>query len=81
MGWTREAAIRAVQRFAERKGYQPVSNEAGRHNELPSWGTARRLFGSWNALVEAAGFRPYPARSSAQAKTMAHRDRKEVVDA
>jgi hypothetical protein len=42
---------------------------------LPSWAVAKRLFGSWNAMIEAAGFTPYPARSSANAKTRAFRDR------
>lgn len=73
--WTREEAIEAVRNFHAEHGYQPVSNEAGAHHGLPSWGVARRLFGSWNAMIEAAGFRPYPARSSANAKTRAFRDR------
>jgi hypothetical protein len=75
MTWTRESAIEAVQAFHEKHGYQPVSNEAGRHHRLPSWIVAKRLFGSWNAMIEAAGYRPYPPRSSAQAKTMAFSDR------
>lgn len=73
--WTREVAIFAVQRFHAEHGYQPVSTEATKRNGLPSWGVAARLFGSWNAMIEAAGFRPYPARSSANAKTRAFRDR------
>ena len=75
MTWTRESCIEAVQNFHECHGYQPVTKEAGAHHHLPSWVVAKRLFGSWNALIEAAGYRPYPARSSAQAKTLAHRDR------
>lgn len=77
--WTRESCIQAVQDFHEEHGYQPVSREAMSAYGLPSFGVAVNLFGSWNALIEAAGFRPYPARSSAQAKTMAHRDRKETA--
>lgn len=73
--WTRESAIRAVREFHARNGYQPVSDEAGGYYGLPSWHVAKALFGSWNAMIEAAGFRPYPAQSSAQAKTMAFRDR------
>lgn len=73
--WTREEAIAAVKAFHERHGYQPVSNEAGTRQGLPSWLVARRLFGGWNAMIEAAGFTPYPARSSAEAKTRAYRDR------
>ena len=73
--WTTQEAIEAVRAFHRERGYQPVSNEAGPHNGLPPWVTVKRLFGSWNALIEASGLRPYPARSSAQAKTMAFRDR------
>lgn len=73
--WDRDTAIDAVRAFHARHGYQPVSNEAGRHHGLPSWNVARELFGGWNAMIQAAGFRPYPARSSAQAKTLAFRDR------
>ena len=73
--WTRDEAIAAVQSFHERHGYQPVSNEAGQYHGLPSFDVAKRLFGGWNPMVEAAGFRPYPARSSAHAKTRAFRDR------
>lgn len=73
--WTREACIAAVQAFRERRGYQPVSREATRTNGLPSWPTVVRIFGTWNALIEAAGFDPYPAQSSAEAKTRAFRDR------
>ena len=73
--WTRESAIAAVRAFASRTGYQPVSSEANRANRLPNYNAAVRLFGSWNALIEAAGFKPYPARSSANAKQLAWRDR------
>jgi hypothetical protein len=73
--WTTTEAIAAVQAFHQAHGYQPVSNEAGTRNGLPSWNVAQRLFGGWNAMVEAAGFKPYPARSSANAKTRAFRDR------
>lgn len=75
MTWTREDCIEAVQAFHERHGYQPVSREAGSHHHLPSWAIAKRLFGSWNAMIEAAGFVAYPARSSANAKARAFRDR------
>lgn len=73
--WTRESALDAVRAFHREKGYQPVSDEARAHNGLPSWAVARRLFGGWNAMIEAAGFRPYPSRSSTNAKVMAWRDR------
>lgn len=73
--WTREEAIDAVRAFAARHGYQPVSDEAGPFHGLPSFNTAARIFGGWNALIEAAGLTPYPARSSGEAKTRAFRDR------
>lgn len=75
MIWSREECIASVQAFHGKHGYQPVSSEAGKHHSLPSFGVAVRIFGSWNAMVTAAGFTPYPARSSANAKTRAFRDR------
>lgn len=74
-GWNRDSAIKAVQAFAERNGYQPVSSEAGKHHQLPSWPVVVKLFGSWNAMIETAGFRPYPAQASVHAKRMAFLDR------
>lgn len=73
--WTRETALAALQRFFDLRGYQPISKEASAAHGLPTWAATKRLFGGWNAYVEAGGFRPYPARSSTQAKTMVHRDR------
>jgi hypothetical protein len=73
--WTRDEVLAAVKAFHERNGYQPVSSEAGEANQLPTWAAAQRLFGGWNAMIEAAGFVPYPARNSANAKTRAFRDR------
>jgi hypothetical protein len=78
--WTRETCLAAVRAFHELHGYQPVSREGG-GGELPTWDTALRLFGGWNAMITAAGFRPYPARSTSQAKTMAFRDRNPGVPA
>lgn len=74
-GWTRSDALAAVREFARRTGYQPVVSEGGRWNDLPSWSTAQRLFGSWNSMIEAAGFTPYPAKNSGLAKVLAYRDR------
>jgi hypothetical protein len=61
--------------FHEKHGYQPITKEAGPRNGLPSWPTAKRLFGSWNVMIEAAGLRAYPPRNSALAKVLAYRDR------
>jgi hypothetical protein len=71
---TRDSVVAALRAFAAEHGYQPVSREAGSTYGLPSWHAVARIFGSWNAAIEAAGYRPYPARSTARAKTMAHRD-------
>lgn len=73
--WTAETVIAAVQAFHAKNGYQPVQREAHSAYGLPSTSTIERLFGSWNAMIEAAGFTPYPARSSAQAKRRAFLDR------
>lgn len=80
LGWTREEALEAVRDFAERKGYQPVLREARRRHGLPNTSAVRRLFGSWNEMIAAAGFEPYPARSSAKAKALARRDRLNKTD-
>lgn len=73
--WTRATALEALAAFKETHGYQPITKEAGSHHHLPSWTVVVRLFGSWSEYVRAGGFTPYPARSSAQARTMAFRDR------
>lgn len=73
--WTRESCIEAVRAFVMKHGYQPVSREAQAAHGLPSFGVAVKLFGSWNALIEAAGYRPYPSRASVHGKAMAWRDR------
>lgn len=73
--WSCEAALEAVRAFARRRGYQPVSREAGRYHRIPDTNTAIRLFGSWNEMIRAAGFEPYPAQSSFKAKQLARRDR------
>jgi hypothetical protein len=57
--WTREKAITALRADARRMGRVPGFRDwqrLGATARRPSWGTAVRLFGSWNAFVEAAGF-------------------------
>lgn len=73
--WTRETALEAVRAFAERNGYQPVTREAGAYHGLPTQGVTRHLFGSWNEMIRAAGFDPYPPQNSTLAKRLARRDR------
>lgn len=59
--WTRETAIEAVRRFArDHDGRPPVSTETV-GNGLPNVGAARRLFGTFAGMIEAAGF-PKPTR-------------------
>lgn len=55
--WTRERLIAAVREFADRHGRAPKSTDwpAG-----PRPAVAQREFGSWNAMIEAAGFEPIP---------------------
>lgn len=57
--WPREATLRAIRRWAESRGAPPTSVQWRRANaEHPSEATVRRLFGSWNAAIETAGFPP-----------------------
>jgi Homing endonuclease associated repeat len=70
--WTEERIIQAIQRWAERHdGEPPAAHEWRRKRQRdlrpmlgngpgsrPSACTVYRVFGSWNAAIEAAGFRP-----------------------
>jgi hypothetical protein len=52
--WTKDEALRGVREFAGQYGRPPSSTE--RAANVPSQPTAARLFGSWSAMIEAAGF-------------------------
>jgi hypothetical protein len=62
--WTREAAIFACDEFFAKHSYSPVlGSKSGKHGPInkdpgtpvPQEATARRLFGSWNEMLLAAG--------------------------
>jgi hypothetical protein len=55
-GWTRETMIAAIQSFVEANGHPPAHANLTGNRLLPSAPAATRLFGSFGALVEAAGF-------------------------
>jgi hypothetical protein len=54
--WSRESALAAVGAFASEHEHPPRSHDGGPKNALPSEPTAAKLFGSWAAMIEAAGF-------------------------
>jgi len=59
--WTRDEIIAAYQAEAERLGYPPSLEQWRRRKatlQRPSQQAVMTHFGSWNALVAAAGFRP-----------------------
>ena len=72
--WTREAVIAAIKTWAKRTGSPPTSNEwaksqgvgglliEGRIGSRPCAMTVHRIFGSWNAAIQAAGFEARPQR-------------------
>lgn len=55
-GWTRELMIYAVKLWTKEHGKPPGSREAGRN--LPGSASAWGEFGSWNAMILAAGLQP-----------------------
>lgn len=57
--WTRERVIAAIQEWAREHGEPPRSLEWRRATPaFPHDATVKRLFGSWNAAIAAAGFEP-----------------------
>lgn len=60
--WTRETIIEAIQAFANEHGRPPTVLESTRAHGLPRHSTVRKVFGSWAAGIEAAGFEK-PMRS------------------
>lgn len=69
--WSRAAVIAAIRTHVDARGRPPAANEwrlaAGKSTKRgvhPQAGTVRKLFGSFDAAVVAAGFDPYrPARN------------------
>jgi hypothetical protein len=57
--WSRETTLAALCEWAESRGRSPSLEQWRRASAgHPSAATVRRLFGSWNAAAEAAGFAP-----------------------
>lgn len=56
--WTPEDALAAIRRFAERHGTAPRQHQTGVANDLPPHATLRRIFGSFDAAIRTAGYRP-----------------------
>jgi hypothetical protein len=68
--WTKEEAIKALQEFFEVTGQIPSRDKWDdatiRPLEYPSSGPIIKLFGSWNAGMAAAGFKPRPKKKPLQ---------------
>lgn len=74
--WNRQSIIVACQKWVEANGAVPGMNEWSRSTaDHPVASTVYRLFGSWNNMIEAAGYKP--RRRGRQFAT----NRKQVVDA
>lgn len=66
--WTRTSILAAVAAFAAEHGRTPTQREwfnAGPFN--PAVSGTRRVFGSWNAMIEASGHTPRPRGGRARA--------------
>lgn len=67
-GWTPELTVAAIHHFHREEGRRPTEKDMRSDPRLPSSGTIRRLYGSWGAALEAAGYkaaRPSPGRLAA----------------
>ena len=59
--WTRDAVLRSARDWAEIHGQAPRAREWSKAGYgHPSHNLVRLMFGSWNEMVVAAGFRPRP---------------------
>ena len=63
--WHRAAILDACRAWVERHGEPPTGRKWARASAVnPANTTVREVFGSWNAMIEAAGFAPrQPVRS------------------
>lgn len=62
--WTHAAAVAAVQAFAREHGRTPSTADI-KAGSVPTWDTAKKLFGGWPELCDAAGLaRPKVGRRS-----------------
>lgn len=66
-GWTTARAGHTVQMWTRQHGRPPTYRDGQRDPRLPTPSTADRLFGSWRAMLEAAGCpSPYAGRRLAR---------------
>lgn len=66
--YTRDAVCEAIQRLAEQKGRAPTIKEM-RAEGTVSAATAKNQFDSWNAALQAAGFKP-PSKRNVSKSTL-----------
>ncbi len=84
LAWTPEAIVAALRRFHEEFGRTPSAREWNttvarrrhpdlaarqRSGEWPDTSIVQRVFGSWNAGIEAAGFTPRPTGHNRRASS------------
>lgn len=57
--WTKERIIASIQEFFVENGNIPFQKDFEKNSKYPHHDTVRKLFGSWNTAVFAAGLKPY----------------------
>lgn len=62
--WSPQRIVEAIQRWADEHGQPPRVSDWNRASvDHPTYQSAVEKFGSWNAAIQAAGFKPRPAGS------------------
>jgi len=56
--YTKELCIKSIQKFYKEFGKIPHKHEFQYNTKYPDESTVRRLFGTWNNAIEAAGYTP-----------------------
>jgi hypothetical protein len=71
--WPREEVLAAVRDWHTRGGAPPALREWRRAGPThPSAATVQRIFGSWNAAIEEAGFEPREPSLAAVPRNVTH---------
>jgi hypothetical protein len=69
MTWTRDTIIAAAHTWANNTGGPPTSKQWKNGTaDHPAQSTVSKVFGSWNAMIEAAGWTPRPNNWHRQVK-------------
>lgn len=76
---TKEYLIGIIKDYANQHGRPPTRRELNSNPSLPSDMTYRRMFGSWGAALQSAGFeipKPFPSEQCIAATVKVHKGRK-----